>query len=384
MFLWLFHCLRNLITAIVALAGLIALTEVGLRVYRITQSDTAPSSVNSPASQPWSTPSDLTAFQMPRWQRFDVTTEHGPTHWTTNSWGHRGTDPICPKPTDYYRIVCLGDDALLAPSISDDALITQGLQRRLQSQSTRAIEVINAAIPQACPLTMAAQFRSQILALQPDLILIQLSSHSLSRDATLRRWMVRDTQGRILGCVHPATRGSQTFAKFAECRKEFALLDWGLTQLGQTTPENNRPAFQWEPNTPLDQNGILTAIQPCAEISTGSQALEIPCVVWCCPSVNSADVVAQHQFMVETITPALREYRIPTVDALQAITPAMLSEESGWTSTGHQQLADFLATQLLQNLAGPWSTSSPVNGIQPVQHSSGSTTEIPTIQRAVR
>lgn len=383
MFLWLFRAFRNLLTAVFALAGLLALSEVGLRVHRLTENaaNNSPKTAQTPA---WLVPSDLTGYQLPRWQRFDVDSELGAGHWTTNSWGFRGPDPICPKPTEYYRIVCLGDEALLAPTLNDQFTLITQLQQRLQMQATRPIEVINAALPQSCPLTMAIQMRSQIMALQPDLILVQISSANMARDDLLRRWAVKDTHGRTVGCVNPAGRPQPGIAKLTECRQEFALLDWGLTQLGQVSPATTiSPRLEIE-NAALDANRIRNALLPFADIANSCQALGTPCVVWCCPAVAHSEVVSQHRHLLDAMTPELRSKHIPTVDALQAISPVMLDDQYGWTAEGHLQLAIFLASQLTQNLAGPWTEISLPTGIQPVGHHPEDSNSIPTIQRAIR
>ncbi|MBI1345867.1 hypothetical protein GC163_06220 [bacterium] len=384
MFLWLFRCIRNFISAVIALAGLLALAEVGLRVARFTDSMQCPiapaDSANS--ADRWVQPSNLTGFELPRWQRFAVTGNQAAGHWSTNSWGYRNSETVCPKPPDYYRVVCLGDEALLEPGLTDAELFPSQLQQRLQSRATRPIEVINAALPQACPLTMSIQWQHQLLALQPDLILVHISAEALARDRGLRRWVVRDAQGRVQGCINPATRPVRPLKGFNECRQEFALVDWCLTQVGQATPEESTASTPW--STPLTSDSDWQqSLEPLAEMADACRQLNIPCVVWCCPTVRSPTTAELHRAMLEQTSANALARLTPCVDTLKAITPEMVDAHYGWTAQGHQHLADYMATQLMTNLAGPWSSGSSAPAIQPVMHQA-LPTEMPIIQRAIR
>src|SRR5690348_1208903 len=69
-----------------------------------------------------------------------------------NSLGLRGPEPVVPKPRSTFRVICLGDDSTFAAATGDAATFCAVLQRQLTGRISSPVEVINAGIPDYCPL----------------------------------------------------------------------------------------------------------------------------------------------------------------------------------------------------------------------------------------
>jgi hypothetical protein len=66
----------------------------------------------------------------------------------------------------------------------------------------------------------------------------------------------------------------------------------------------------------------------------------------------------------------LAQRRIAVVDGSHALRSPedFLETTAGWSPAGHARLADFVASQIVQHLRGPWSRPYPSSDIVPVQH----------------
>ena len=105
----------------------------------------------------------------------------------TNSLGLRGAEVAVPKPPEVYRIICVGDETILAPEVDDTSTYVKVLQRRLQAVSNRPIEVINAAVPDYCPLLSYLQVKHRLAGLDPDLIIAHFDMSDVWDDRRFRR-----------------------------------------------------------------------------------------------------------------------------------------------------------------------------------------------------
>ena len=197
MLLGLFRWLRTLVCAILVLAGGLALAEVALRLQAIP----VPAAPNSGATSA----GNRFPLAMPSWQlgwelkpssaACIPTPSNEEVVFQTNSLGLRGHEVAVPKPAGRYRIVCLGDETLLAPEVSEAETFCQQLRTNLQARSQHPIEVINAGLPHGCPLTEWLLFRTRLLALQPDLVLVHVTWADLADDRDLRRYTACDRDG---------------------------------------------------------------------------------------------------------------------------------------------------------------------------------------------
>lgn len=365
---WCFRCVRNLLGAIVALAGLLALTEVGLRIERLVHPVAQGKSADADT---WIRPSAVTGWELPPATRIAVDSEAGPAVvWRTNSLGLRGDEITVPKPVGTYRVVVLGDDAILAPSSPDEATVPARIQMRLQSVSPSRVEVVNAALPQAVPETAAILYRQRLLALQPDVVILHVHAHQIAEDQALRKWMVRDPQGRGLVCIHPERAGTPKTLPVAHLRHEFAVLDRLCKELGQQwdepTPHRSRPRK-------LTRSAMDEMLAPIDTLVTLCQATATTFVVCIAPTSEAELPIALDDgtpFLKAAFETIARK-RIPVIDGSTVLRSRddFLTSAPGWTAAGQARLADLLASQIVQNLRGPWSQPYATPETQPVSHS---------------
>ncbi|HUQ69838.1 MAG TPA: hypothetical protein VM165_09965 [Planctomycetaceae bacterium] len=368
---WCFRCVRNLIGAIVALAGLLALTEVGLRITRITHPDL----IAAPEETcPLAMPSAVTGWELQPAGRTRVNTERGEAVvFRTNSLGLRGEEVATPKPQGVYRIICLGDEALLAATLPDEFTLPQQIAKRLQSTTQSRIEVLNAGLPHGSPETAVIHYRHRLAVLQPDLVILHVHAGDVADDQSHRKWMIRDPQGHALVCAHPDLRSSPKELPVAELRREFAVIDWAWTQAGQqwTDPQ---PTPRSRPQR-MTQSAVEQMLTPIEHLAALCQATSAAFVV-CLAPTNEPEITAKLDSDGPFAAAAfawLAERRIAVVDGMAAFRSRddFLTTSEGWSPTGQSHLGDFLATQIVQNLRGPWSapyaapTTLPVNHTQP-------------------
>jgi len=381
---WCVRCVRNLIGAIVALAGLLALAEVGLRITRITH----PEAVAAPEETfPLATSSAVTGWELQPAARKTVTTDRGETVvFRTNSLGLRGDEMVTPKPQGTYRIVCLGDEALLSATLSDEFTLPQQMAKRLQSTTQARIEVLNAGLPHGSPETAAIHYRHRLIALQPDLVILHVHAGDVADDQSVRKWMIRDPQGHALVCAHPDLRSPPKELPVAELRREFAVIDWAWTQAGQrwTEPQpTSRARPQRLTQTAVEQ--MLTPIEHLAAMCQATSAAFVVCLAPTSESEIAAKLDTDGPFAAAAFA-WLAQRRIAVVDGTAAFRSRddFLATSDGWSPTGQSHLADFLATQIVQNLRGPWSTPYAAPTTLPVNHTQPATAESVRPTRAVR
>jgi hypothetical protein len=366
---WCFRCVRNLLGATIALAGLLALAEVGLRIARLMEPPAV--ATTESGSLPLAIPSASTGWELLPAARATSQSESGvPVLFRTNSLGLRGDEVSVPKPSEVYRIVCLGDEALLAPGVAEEQSLPGRLQQRLQSTTRYSIEVLNAGLPQGCPETALLHVRLRLLALQPDLVILQIRASQIEADQTQRKWLIRDRQGQTLTCSHPELHRGPRELPVADLRREFALFDWAWTQAGE----------QWSRPTP----GPLRRSPRPSRQSLEQMLAPVDSLAALCRTTASAFVVclapaneAEGRLELDGGGPVhaaafawLAQRQIAVVDGSHALrsTDDFLETTAGWSPVGHARLADFVASQIVQHLRGPWSRPYPSSDIVPVQH----------------
>ncbi|MDA0283657.1 MAG: hypothetical protein O3B86_09910, partial [Planctomycetota bacterium] len=170
----------------------------------------------------------------------------------TNSLGLRGPEIRIPKPVDTLRIVCLGDEAVLAAAIDEPQTFCQLVQARLQARSARRIEVINAGVPDFCPLLSYLQVRHRLLILNPDVIVAHLDMSDVWDDRRFRRLTELGAQEEPLLCADPGLSSAPMTQPFTQ---NFVSWQWAQNQmstlLGQkgrlqtSTVDDPRSRYSW-------------------------------------------------------------------------------------------------------------------------------------------
>ncbi len=122
-----------------------------------------------------------------------------------NSRGLRGPEPIVPKPAGTYRILCLGDESTFQHADAEAETFCAILQTELAGRrAPQSVEVLNAGVPDYCPLLSYLQFRHELLSLQADLVVLNFDMSDVADDYHLRRHAVIDPEGTPVNCPHPA------------------------------------------------------------------------------------------------------------------------------------------------------------------------------------
>jgi hypothetical protein len=177
----------------------------------------------------WHAHHELEPFQAADLPVADSETPGQTIEFRTNSLGLRGAEVAVPKPRDVFRIVCVGDETVLAPEIAYDATFGNVLQRRLQAVSDRPIEVINAGIPDFCPLLSYLQVKHQLAGLDPDLIIAHFDMSDVWDDRRFRRLTDLGESEQPLACVNPSLNNQPRILPLTD---NFLIWKWVQGNIG--------------------------------------------------------------------------------------------------------------------------------------------------------
>ncbi len=147
----------------------------------------------------------------------------------TNSMGLRGAEIAVPKPRDVFRIICVGDETILAPEVDDASTFVKVLQRRLQAVSNRPIEVINAGVPDYCPLLSYLQVKHRLAGLDPDLIIAHFDMSDVWDDRRFRRLTDLGAGEQPLTCANPSLNNQPRILPLTD---NFLVWKWVQSNIG--------------------------------------------------------------------------------------------------------------------------------------------------------
>lgn len=151
-----------------------------------------------------------------------------PVNFRTNSLGLRGPEiEISPAP-EAIRIVCLGDEVVLGASVDEPQLFSEQLRIRLQALTSRRVEVINAGVPDFCPLLSLLQFRHRLMSLQPDIVIAHFDMSDVWDDRRFRRLTELGPQEQPLICASQELSSSPMTMPFSQ---NFASWQWAQSRL---------------------------------------------------------------------------------------------------------------------------------------------------------
>ncbi|HLJ09876.1 MAG TPA: SGNH/GDSL hydrolase family protein [Planctomycetaceae bacterium] len=379
-FLW---C-KHLAYAVLVLALLICLVEVGLRVY-----DSATAQVTrrelydrGMVCKSWFVhhtlkPSHAFAVKDPdTGLRVRV---------AVNSLGLRGPEPAIPKPPGTYRIVCLGDDSTFAATTADPETFCALLPRELAGRAGLAVEVINAGVPDYCPLLEYLLFRHVLLPLEADLVVLCFDMSDIADDYLVRRYVVMSPQGLPLACAHPALEMPRGVGK-ANCeglllcpqvirqRVNCLLADRVLSEKSRSI-ESPHCRYLWLEDHPPDWSTYISqALGPIKHLDDLVRRSGGRLVVAACPAPWQISAAASNGEGVreqagvareiclgsrrpfEALAEFCQSHQIPFCDVSGAFAQAsrpellFLKNAAAFSSEGHalfaRQLSDFLLHRL--------------------------------------
>ncbi|MSR58607.1 MAG: SGNH/GDSL hydrolase family protein [Planctomycetaceae bacterium] len=288
---------RNLLYAVIVLALVLCLTEIGLRVY-----DSATGQVTrrelydrGMVCKSWSVHHALKPSRT-----FSVKDPDSDerVRVVINALGLRGPEPVVPKPPDVYRVLCLGDEITLAPQTPESETFCARLQAELAAPDGRRVEVINAGIPDYCPLLSYLQLKHQLLSLAPDLVIVNFEMGDVADDYRIRRQVVMAAGGVPLSCTHPsleiARPAGATDKKSADdvlllplwCRHKLTSL-FAKQTLGDQPRSIDAPQgrYRWLEDQPPDWSlHVEHALAPLAHLGDLAGSLGARVVVVCSPA----------------------------------------------------------------------------------------------------
>jgi len=389
---------RQFLLALLLLGFLACSAEVGVRIYECSTGSsicelTAAPEVREPsglAVPSWLANTELqpraSASVKCRDQRRTIEIQ-------TNSLGLRGEEIAVPRPHDVFRIVVLGDETVFAPEIADEDHFTSRLAQALNHQSRIPIEVINAGVPDACPLSEYLLFKHKLLALQPNLVLVHFDWSDVHEDRRMRRRLMTDPEGIPLSCPHPSL---QTVRKephaLDRLRDKFRLVHWGLMSVGQhwqssihqqaaasRDTESNAYAWLRQPH-PETEMSVLQSFQPLLDLSRLARSTYCPVVVFTTPKpwqvsvrcTNGAGARVAAGVAVDACYPSrapfqalsdfCRQAQVPCCDLSEALIRGeppesrFLKYAPRWSVSGHRVIAAELALILQDQVSGPWNS----------------------------
>jgi hypothetical protein len=225
--------------AVVALVLVLCATEVGLRVYVANSAGQLPADApgDSLIVRSWLTHHGLKPLASAECRNPDT---GAAVVVSTNSYALRGPEPVVPKPLGVYRVLCLGDETTLAADVELSQTFCHRLEELLQPYCRLKLEVINAGVPGYCPLLSYLHVRHSLMALQPDLIVLNFDMGDIWDDYRYRRHTNMSAAGEPLACPNPA------FIKPASSRgpsvaDQFLVVRWAQSQLCGLSIAEKRP-----------------------------------------------------------------------------------------------------------------------------------------------
>ena len=223
-------CVKHIAAAVSMLIVLLLSLEAGLRLHGRHSPETVPtyesrSPLVVPSARCFHRLKPLMAVAV------DNPDTKDKTPLRTNSLGLRGPEVAVPKPAGVYRVLVLGDESTLAPETPIEHTFCRHLQSLLQSQTRRKIEVVNAGVPDSCPLLAYLLLKHALVGLQPDLIVLCFDMSDIADDHRYRRFVRIDSQGAPLVCRNPAI--DDAAHKQETKHRGCLLLDWAKRQLGR-------------------------------------------------------------------------------------------------------------------------------------------------------
>jgi hypothetical protein len=311
-----------------------------------------------------------------------------------NSLGLRGAEPAIPKPPGTFRVLCLGDDSTFASGMPEAETFCSRLQTELAGRLAPSVEVINAGVPDYCPLLSYLQFRHELLLLQPDLVVLNFDMSDVADDHLLRRQALMTRDGQPLSCAHPALElprscksdreGLLLLPQFARQRLNCVLADRTLGESSRSI-ESPKCRYLWLTDEAPDWSvHINLALNPLKHLSDLTRSTGGRLIVAACPAPwqvsaqastggkvreeagIAADACLKSRRPFEAIAEFCDAQQISFCDVSTTFAQAgrperlFLNNAAAFSPEGHALYARELAGFVLRSVSGPDSrTQSP-------------------------
>ena len=368
--------LRLLGIAIFAIAAAPFLVEIGLRIAACRSS----LSEASPKNQAEVVASWTTHHQLAPLQRRQLrSTSQGSggdgkpasVLFRTNSLGLRGRETDIPKPQGVYRIVLLGDESILGAATDESQTVAARLEQWLQTRSRMRIEVINAGLPDSCPLLTYLRVRHGLMSLEPDLLLVDVNLSDVEDDQHFRRLTELAANGQPLAACHPELSAPKRSKSISENflvvqHAERMLASW----LDNPQTRASRDSLASIPARPdrfddLSAERIALTISPLEDLSrlvaTTTSGLAIA------THPTGSELARESRQDAPDLTSEIQQFAqqrgllfcdaAPTLRKAAEKGPLFVSggqSTSELSARGHEAYARALAVALVEQLTGPW------------------------------
>lgn len=170
----------------------------------------------------------------------------------TNSLGLRGPEIQIPKAPDVLRVLCLGDEVVLGAAVDEPQTFCRLIQDRLQARTSRRIEVVNAGVPDFCPLLSYLHLKHRLLVLQPDVVIAHFDMSDVWDDRRFRRLTELSPDEEPLLCAAPGlatvpiTRPfTQNFLSWQWAQNEISSLLGQKHRLQASSVDDSRSRYAW-------------------------------------------------------------------------------------------------------------------------------------------
>ncbi|MFM8584689.1 MAG: hypothetical protein ACKOFW_24795 [Planctomycetaceae bacterium] len=219
------------------------------------------------------------------------------TRVSVNSLGLRGPEVAIPKPTGTFRVIWLGDDVVFSPHVAERQTACQLLRGHLAEAIGGQVEVINAGTPNYCPLLSYLQARHGLLALQPDLVILNYDMTDVSDDHEVRWQLSSDADGLPVACTHPDLDLARPTGLGSSVFDALLLPRWGRESLNRMLSEHTsrgaggsidfpRSKYAWLAETPPPdwEKPIQQSFSPLALLDRMLSAEKIRLIVTSVPA----------------------------------------------------------------------------------------------------
>jgi len=368
--------LRYLAFAVIFLALAACACEVGLRAHTVLY----PSQQQIHSANQLLIRSTSTYHELRPLQSVEVLAsgDRQPVLLSTNSLGLRGREPVVPKPDGVFRIVCLGDEAVLGADVAQSETFCERLQALMGNHTQRPVEVINAGIPGFCPILSYLQFRAKLQGLQADVVLLQFDMSDVFNAGIYRRYTRVDRRAGSISCPHPGIK-QVPGGSWKGWYREFRTIRWCFDRLGHVVSDvpdveigaadSGLAQYQWlQQEAEIWQQDFELALRPIADLQQLTEAAGAELVVSVAPTPwqlayqlrgaaqGGRDHPALGRRPFDMLQDYLKSRQIPFLDAsasfLSSPSPRrlFLPAVPRLSSEGHALLARQLNTCLLRNV----------------------------------
>lgn len=364
------HGLRCLLYALVVLAIAPCVMEFALRI-RALRDDVATPQSDAPVTV---VASAVMHHQLaPLQARHRVSSDDGTDFvFRTNSFGLRGAEVVVPKPPGTFRIVCLGDETVLAEHLPEPLTFCHRLQELLQTQSPSPIEVLNAGVPDFCSVLSYLQVKQQLLALQPDVLIAHWDVSDLADHRRYRLLTEVGADETPLACLHPSLLATPKIKPICE---HFLCANWLNQQLGGwlAAPVDDRssPVVSDEPAN--DPQAVMSSLEPVDQLSQLAEAANCRVVLAVHPQLDqqlappargesSDDSRVTSNRVLDDFTASTGVPICHVAATLQRVPQpetAFAADRRSLTRIGHEVYAYALANTILKRTPGPWLPAQP-------------------------